>query len=172
MAHSNGGPTLWSRDILAALRKATKSLEGVPVDRSQTRPKVGIVGEFYTVLNRWANHDLVQTLENLGAEVLLHGLSVSNFYSLFSEHYYTKGCLDDGRPLSALYYFLEKPWMMSWVRQVESLLPEALRPFGTLNAKVINPRGRPFCPLRYRSGFSHVYGQGKTVCRLWDLRHL
>jgi predicted nucleotide-binding protein (sugar kinase/HSP70/actin superfamily) len=144
VARSKSGPTLWNRDILAALRKAVKALEGIPVERSQTRPKVGIVGEFYTVLNRWANHDLVQTLENLGAEVLVHGLSVSNFYSLFSEHYYTKGCLDDGRPLSALYYFLRNQWMMSWVRQAESLLPEALQPFGTLSAKVIVQETDPF----------------------------
>jgi predicted nucleotide-binding protein (sugar kinase/HSP70/actin superfamily) len=144
VARSNGGPTLWSREILAALRKAIRSLEGIPVDSSQARPKVGIVGEFYTVLNRWANQDLVQTLENLGAEVLVHGLSVPNFFSLFSEHYYPKGCLNDGRPLSALYYFLRNQWMMSWVRQVESLLPETLRPFGTLNARVIIQEADPF----------------------------
>ena len=144
VARSNGGPTLWSRDILAALRKAAKSLAGIPADRSQDRPKVGIVGEFYTVLNSWANQGLVQTLEDMGAEVLLHGLSVSNFYSLFSEHYYPKGCLRDGRPVSALYYFLRNQWMMSWVSQVENLLPETIRPFGTLNAKIIIQEADPF----------------------------
>jgi hypothetical protein len=105
---------------------------------------VGIVGEFYTVLNRWANQDLFKTLEALGAEVTLHGLSISNFYSLFSEHYYAKGCLQDGRLLSALYYFLRNHWMMSWVRQAEALLPETLRPHGTLHAKEIIQEADPF----------------------------
>jgi predicted nucleotide-binding protein (sugar kinase/HSP70/actin superfamily) len=144
VARSNGGSSLWSQAILAALRKAVRALEAVPVDRSQKRPVVGIVGEFYTVLNRWANHDLVQRLESLGAEVALHGLTVSNFYSLFSQHYYPRGCLSNGRPLSALYYFLRSRWMMSWVRQVESFLPEALRPFGNLDATTIIQEAEPF----------------------------
>jgi predicted CoA-substrate-specific enzyme activase len=144
VGRSNGGAFPWSRAVLAPLRRATRALEGVPVDRSQDRPKVGIVGEFYTVLNRWANHDLVRTLEDLGAEVTLHGLSVSNFYALFSEHYYPRGCFNDGRPLSALYFLLRNQWMMSWVRQAEAFLPESLRPFGTLDAKYIVHESDPF----------------------------
>ena len=144
VARSNDGPSLWSRATMAALRKAAEAMAGVPVDRSKKRPVVGIVGEFYTVLNRWANHDLVQTLESLGAEVALHGLTVSNFYSLFSEHYYPRGCLSDGRLFSALYYFLRGQWMMSWIRQVEACLPEALRPFGNLEADAVIQEAEPF----------------------------
>jgi predicted CoA-substrate-specific enzyme activase len=144
VAEPDGRPSMWSRDILAALRRAAKSLEAVPIERSERRPTVGIVGEFYTVLNRWANQDLIQTLEKLGVEVTIHGLTVSNFYTLFSEHYYTKNRLRQGKVGAACYYFFRNQWLMSWVKRAESCLPKELRPFGTLGAKTILRETGPY----------------------------
>jgi predicted nucleotide-binding protein (sugar kinase/HSP70/actin superfamily) len=141
---ADGKLSLWSRQVLEALRRGARALKAVPVDRSKTRPAVGIVGEFYTVLNRWANQDLVRTLESLGAEVRLHGLTVSNFYTLFSEHYYAKNRLNQGKLLSALYYTLRNQWMMSWVRRAEASLPPALENTTTLLAKEIVKETDPF----------------------------
>lgn len=144
VARSNGRPSLWNRDILLALQKAAQALRAVPVDRSDPRPRVGCVGEFYTVLNSRANQDLIRTLEELGAEVTLHGLTVSNFFSLFSQHYYPRNSARDGRPVTALYYWLRNQWMMSWIRQVEACLPKALRPFGNLDARAVIQEAEPF----------------------------
>ena len=80
--------------------------------------KIGIVGDIRH--SRVARSD-IQAFSTLGAEVTLHGLSVSNFYALFSQHYYTRSCLNDGRTLSAIYYCLRNQWMMSWVKQVEAI---------------------------------------------------
>ncbi len=137
IARQNGRLGLWNRDVFSALIRGAKALETVPVDLSTKRPTVGIVGEFYTVLNARANHDLIRTLEGLGAEVSIHGLTVSNCYSFFSEHYYAKNSLKNGKFHTALYYFLRNQWLMSWVRRAESLLPDKLRPFGTLTARTI-----------------------------------
>ena len=82
MVQPNGGTSIWSRQIRTALKRAVHALEGVPTNGSKERPTVGIVGEFYTVLNRWANQDLIRTLEELGVEVTIHGLTVSNFFAL------------------------------------------------------------------------------------------
>jgi predicted CoA-substrate-specific enzyme activase len=144
VAQPNGRPSVWSWEVLSALKRAVKALGTVPVDRSEKRPTIGIVGEFYTVLNSWANQDIVQTLEKLGAEVMIHGLAVSNFYTLFSEHYYHRGRLREGKVGSAFYYFLRNQWVMSWVRQAQACLPSELRPFGTLDAKTILRETRPF----------------------------
>jgi hypothetical protein len=102
------------------------------------------VGEFYTLLNSWANQGLVKTLEALGAEVTTHGLAVTNFFTLFSQHYYPKNRLREGKVGSAFYYFFRNQWIMSWVKRVEALLPEALRPFGTLDSKTILREVAPF----------------------------
>ncbi len=137
VAQSNGRPRLWSREILAALRRAVKTLDAVPVDRSEKRPTVGILGELYTVLNPWANQDVIGTLEKLGVEVRLHGLCVPNYFSLFSEHYYAQNRFRERKVASALYYFLRNQWVISWVRQAEGCLPEELRSFGTLRSRAI-----------------------------------
>jgi predicted CoA-substrate-specific enzyme activase len=132
------------RNVLSVLRRGVKRLRTVPVDRSEKRPIVGIVGEFFTVLNRWANHDLIRTLEALGAEVRIHGLTATNCFSLFSEHYYARNRFKEGKLNAALYYFLRNRWLMSWVRRTESFLTDDLRAFGTLEARTILDEVPPF----------------------------
>ncbi len=144
VAQPDGRPSIGNRDVILALRRGVTALEAVPVDRSEHRPIVGIVGEFYTVLNRWANQGIIHTLENLGVEVAMHGLTVSNFYTLFSELYYGRNRLKEGKVGSAFYYFLRNQWVMSWVRQVEAYLPKELRPFGTMDSKTILREVEPF----------------------------
>ncbi|MBW1675931.1 MAG: hypothetical protein JRJ79_04865 [Deltaproteobacteria bacterium] len=123
--------------VLVALKRALKALEGVPVDRSQERPTIGIVGEFYTVLNTWANQDLIRTLERLGAEVKIHGLTVVNCYSLFSGHYYVRNRLREKKLTSALYYLMRNQWVKFWTNRMEGCLGQELRPFGILDVPTI-----------------------------------
>jgi predicted CoA-substrate-specific enzyme activase len=144
VARPNGRFSIWNGDILAALRRAIAALEAVPVDRSEDRPIIGIVGEFYTVLNRWANQNIVRTLEKLGAEVKIHGLTVTNNFALYSGHYYHRNRLREGRVGSAFYYLMRKHWVMSCVRQAEGCLDHDLRAFGTLGSETILRESEPF----------------------------
>ncbi|MDY6839197.1 MAG: acyl-CoA dehydratase activase [Thermodesulfobacteriota bacterium] len=144
VAQPNGRHSQWSRRVLEDLTRSVNALSAVPVDRSEKRPTIGILGEFYTVLNRWANHDLIRTLEGLGVEVITHGLTVTNFFTLFSNHYYHRNCLKRGKVGAALYYFLRNQWIMSWVRRIEAYLPEALRPFKTLDSRTVLREVEPF----------------------------
>jgi predicted nucleotide-binding protein (sugar kinase/HSP70/actin superfamily) len=121
-----------------------KTLEGVPVDRSEERPTIGIVGEFYTVLNTRANHDLIRTLERLGAEVKIHGLTVVNCYTLFSDHYYANNRLKDRNLISALYYLMRNQWVKFWTNRMEGCLDQELRPFGILDVPTILKECEPF----------------------------
>ncbi|MFH1076532.1 MAG: acyl-CoA dehydratase activase, partial [Pseudomonadota bacterium] len=68
----------YDHKLLDALKQGIKALTSVPVNSSLSRPVIGIVGEFYSVLNSWVNKDLIRTLESLGAEVKIHGLTVPN----------------------------------------------------------------------------------------------
>lgn len=141
---SNGTFRGSSHNILSALKRAVKALESVPVDRTSERPIIGILGEFYTVLNRWANRDLVRTLEKLGAEVRIHGLTVTNCFTLFSGHYYARNRLKEKKLKAALYYFLRHKWLMSCVRRSERCLPGRLRRSGTLDTRTILDQAAPF----------------------------
>ncbi len=131
------GRRLGHSPVLVALKRALMALEAVPVDRSQERPTIGIVGEFYTVLNTWSNHDLIRTLERLGAEVKIHGLTVVNCYLLFSDHYYVKNRLRDRKLISALYYLMRNRWVRFWTSRMEGCLGQELRPFGILDVPTI-----------------------------------
>ena len=144
VARPNGRYSIWNRDILAALKRGIDSLDAVPVDRSEDRPIIGIVGEFYTVLNRWANQDIIRTLEKLGAEVNIHGLTVTNNFALYSGHYYHRNRLREGRLSSAFYYYIRKHWVMSCVRQAEGCLDDGLRTIGTLSTETILREAEPF----------------------------
>ncbi len=50
-------------------KEAREAFEAVKIDRSIRKPKVGIVGEIFVRSNRFANDNLVQKLEALGAQV-------------------------------------------------------------------------------------------------------
>jgi predicted CoA-substrate-specific enzyme activase len=135
-AQPNG--TRWTHSpVLVALKRALKALESVPVDRSERRPTIGIVGELYTVLNTWANHDLIRTLERLGAEVKIHGLTVVNCYTFFSDHYYARNRLRDRNLMSALYYLMRNQWVRFWTKRMEGCLDQELRSFGVLDVSTI-----------------------------------
>jgi predicted CoA-substrate-specific enzyme activase len=140
----NGRPSWQNRNLFSAVRRAAKALEHVPVDRSKKRPAIGIVGEFYTVLNSWANQDLIRTLEKLGAEVRIHGLTVTNCFTLFSQHYHARNRLKESRLSAALYYFLRNRWLMSSVNRTERCMPDELRAFGNLDVRTILDEAAPF----------------------------
>ena len=144
MAKPNGKPAWSNRNVFSAFRHGVRGLQEIPVDRSTKRPTIGMLGEFYTVLNRRANHDLIRTLEKLGAEVRIHGLTVTNCYTFFSQHYFARNRLKEKKLGAALYFFLRNRWLMSCVGRMERYMPEELRPFGTLDARTILDEVAPF----------------------------
>jgi predicted nucleotide-binding protein (sugar kinase/HSP70/actin superfamily) len=144
VAGSNGSLPWLNRRMLSTLKKVVQRFRAIPVDRSDVRPMIGILGEFYTVLNRRTNHDLIPTLEALGAEVQIHGLTATNCFALFSEQYYPKSRWKDRNLTAALYYALRSRWLMSWVKQAEGLMPKELEGFGTLDARTVMEEVAPF----------------------------
>ncbi len=59
----NGG------NISEALAQSIADFRQVPTDRSEQRPRIGMVGEFYIRTNRFSNQNLIQKIEALGGEV-------------------------------------------------------------------------------------------------------
>ncbi len=58
-------------DLLEVAAGLRANLEAVPVDRSERRPLIGIVGEIYVRSNQFANGFLVRKLEAAGAQVMM-----------------------------------------------------------------------------------------------------
>ncbi|MGD8562969.1 MAG: acyl-CoA dehydratase activase [Desulfarculaceae bacterium] len=57
------------RDLVEIMHEAKGAFQKVPRTNGQPRPLVGVVGEIYTRANRFANENVVSTIEQLGGEV-------------------------------------------------------------------------------------------------------
>lgn len=67
----------WFEDLL---RRAQKAFQDLP-KKSEDRPLVGMVGEFYVRLHDPSNQDIIRTLEQMGCEVWLAPLTEFFAYS-------------------------------------------------------------------------------------------
>jgi predicted CoA-substrate-specific enzyme activase len=56
-------------DLEAAVQRAADRFAAVEVDRTEPRPIIGLVGEFYVRANRFSNQDVIAKIEALGGEV-------------------------------------------------------------------------------------------------------
>jgi len=65
-----GGP----RQVVASLERARDHFQGLEVDRSEQKPIVGLVGEFYLRANQFSNQNVIRQLEGLGGEVWMSPL--------------------------------------------------------------------------------------------------
>jgi hypothetical protein len=106
-----------------ALKKSIASMDAIPT-RRESRPIIGIVGEFYSCMNSWANNDIIRVLESLGAEVR-YGPSTTDYLVYFNESY--PGIhLSRGEYLAALYYYVRRLWFMGWKEKIEGMLGDDL----------------------------------------------
>jgi predicted nucleotide-binding protein (sugar kinase/HSP70/actin superfamily) len=60
-------------DLEAAMMQARREFAAVPKNNGHRRPVVGVVGEIYTRLNRFANENVVLSIEELGGEAWMAG---------------------------------------------------------------------------------------------------
>ena len=110
-------------DFDEALKKSIAAMDAIPVKR-ESRPVIGIVGEFYSCMNSWANNDIIRVLESLGAEVR-YGPSTTDYLVYFNEAY--PGIhLSRGEYFAASYYYIRRLWFMGWKGRIERMLGDGL----------------------------------------------
>jgi len=123
LKHFSNVNYIYDNKIIEALKEGIKLIKSVPVDMSVKRPKIGIFGEFFTVLSTWANQDLFRKLESMGVEVKSNGLfTLTNFMSFFSERYHEEEMKKKGSMAGYYYTKIKKNWLMSWAKRIEKEL--------------------------------------------------
>ena len=81
-----------SRNLSSALEKCLGRLDGVEVELSGSRPKIGVAGDIYTRINPFSNGNLFQELEAMGCEVWSSPFMVDNIdFSIESDMAEAKG---------------------------------------------------------------------------------
>ena len=106
-----------------ALDHSVATMYGIPT-RDEDRPIIGIVGEFYTCMNSWANSDIIREFESLGAEVRL-GPTTTDYLVYFNE-VYPETHFANRAYMSAVYYYLRRFPFMHWKRKIEGTMREGL----------------------------------------------
>jgi predicted nucleotide-binding protein (sugar kinase/HSP70/actin superfamily) len=114
---------IYDDKIIEVLKKGIKLIKSVPADMSIKRPKIGVFGEFFTVLSTWANQDLFRKFESMGVEVCSNGLfTLVNFMSFFSERYHEEEMKNKGKIAGYYYNKIKKNWLLSWAKRIEKEL--------------------------------------------------
>jgi len=107
-----------------ALNRSVAAMDDIPI-KNEDRPVIGIVGEFYTCMNSWANNDIIKEFESLGTEVKL-GPTTTDYLVYFNE-VYPETHFSRGKYLSALYYYLRRFPFMYWKGKIEGMMKDELR---------------------------------------------
>ena len=68
-------------DQVAAMERAAKAFAALPRDDQNHKPVIGVVGEIYTRANRYANEDLIRTIEALGGRAWMPTIAEWIFYT-------------------------------------------------------------------------------------------
>jgi predicted CoA-substrate-specific enzyme activase len=111
---------IYDAGLISALKKGVDMIKAVPCDRGRKRPRAGVYGEFFSVLNSWANQELFRKLESMGLEVKSSGLFIlTNFLSFFAERYHEEELRKKHGPAGYYYGKLKKHWLMAWARRIE-----------------------------------------------------
>jgi len=59
------------KPLIPVLERSHERFRAIPVDKSVRKPVMGVVGEIYVRLNRYANENMIRQIEDLGGEVRL-----------------------------------------------------------------------------------------------------
>jgi len=70
-------------DIRKVMNDIRMEFKEIKVDKSETRPVIGITGEIYIRSHHFANNDIIRTVEELGGEVWLSPIAEWFFYINF-----------------------------------------------------------------------------------------
>ncbi len=106
-----------------ALDHSMATMDEIPT-KNEDRPTIGIVGEFYTCMNSWANNDIIREFESLGAEATL-GPTTTDYLVYFND-VYPETHFAKRAYLSALYYYVRRFPFMHWKRKIEGMMKDGL----------------------------------------------
>lgn len=111
-------------NFMEALTRSIAAMDGIPVKR-ENRPMIGIVGEFYSCINSWANNEIIKQFESLGAEVSF-GPTATDYLVYFNE-VYPETHFANRKYFAALYYYFRRHPFMNWKGKIEGMLGEELQ---------------------------------------------
>jgi len=103
-------------DLSSAIRKSVKNIAAVSCNSRLSKPLVGIVGEIYVRNNTFANENLINSVEQLGAEAWMSPISewimFTSSPSNISEHH------AHNFSINTITSYLKWRWMLHWEKKL------------------------------------------------------
>ncbi len=78
------------KELVKSMEWTAEQFENLPVDRSEPRPVIGLVGEIYLRFNTYGNQDIIRKVEAAGGQVILASMMEWFYYINWSFKNYTR----------------------------------------------------------------------------------
>jgi predicted CoA-substrate-specific enzyme activase len=152
------GAILKGDDLEECLQKSIDQFNQIQVDRLGTKPLIGIVGEIFVRLNRFANENVIQKIEQFGGEAWIAPLTE---WILYVNTIAKKSSLKKKSFSNLLKVFLTDYYQKKDEHHLEKIFKGQLRNFGEPKTRSIFKKAKPYIDSSFEG--EAILSVGKTI---------
>ncbi len=145
-------------DLGEVLRKSIQDFNRIDVDGPGTKPLIGIVGEIFVRLNRFANEDVIRKIEQFGGEAWIAPLTE---WILYVNTISKKRSFQKRSFSNLLKVFLTDYYQKKDEHQLEKIFKDHLRNFGEPKTRSIFKKAKPYLDDSFEG--EAILSVGKTI---------
>jgi predicted CoA-substrate-specific enzyme activase len=145
-------------DLEEALQKSIEEFNQIEVDGLGTKPLIGIVGEIFVRLNRFANENVIRKIEQFGGEAWIAPLTE---WILYVNTISKKRSLKKKSFSNLLKVFLTDYYQKKDEHHLEKIFKSHLRNFGEPKTRSIFRKAKPYLDSSFEG--EAILSIGKTV---------
>jgi predicted CoA-substrate-specific enzyme activase len=145
-------------DLEEALQKSIEDFNRIEVDGIGTKPLIGIVGEIFVRLNRFANEDVIRKIEQFGGEAWIAPLTE---WILYVNTIAKKRSLKKKSFSNLLKVFLTDYYQKKDEHHLEKLFKSHLNKYGEPKTRSIFKRAKPYLDSSFEG--EAILSVGKTI---------
>ena len=141
-----------------ALKKSVEEFDRIEVDGPGTKPLIGIVGEIFVRLNRFANENVIRKIEQFGGEAWIAPLTE---WILYVNTIAKKRSLKKKSFSNLLKVFLTDYYQKKDEHHLEKIFKSHLRNFGEPKTRSIFRKAKPYIDSSFEG--EAILSVGKTI---------
>jgi predicted nucleotide-binding protein (sugar kinase/HSP70/actin superfamily) len=149
---------LHGEDLEEALQKSIQGFNQIEVDGIGTKPLIGIVGEIFVRLNRFANENVIQKIEQFGGEAWIAPLTE---WILYVNTIAKKRSLKKKSFSNLLKVFLTDYYQKKDEHHLEKIFKGHLKNFGEPKTRSIFKKAKPYIDSSFEG--EAILSVGKTI---------
>jgi predicted CoA-substrate-specific enzyme activase len=149
---------LKGENLEEVLQKSIEDFNKIEVDGLGTKPLIGIVGEIFVRLNRFANENVIRKIEQFGGEAWIAPLTE---WILYVNTIAKKRSLQNKSFSNLLKVFLTDYYQKKDEHHLEKIFKTHLRNFGEPNTRSIFRRAKPYLDPSFEG--EAILSVGKTI---------